>query len=208
VVPITHANDGGGSIRIPAAVCGLVGLKPTRGRLVSDLNDTRLPVPIATQGVLTRSVRDTAGFYAAAEAYRRNPRLPPVRLVAGPSPTRLRVGVVVDSVTGTRTDEQTRACVLAAADLLAGLGHHVEEVPNPVPARFAEDFSLYWGLLGLLVSRTGRRVFGPEFDVERTDDLTRGLAQMCRRALPRIRRCSTGCGEAPATTGGRSPRTT
>lgn len=186
VVPIAHANDGGGSIRIPAAVCGLVGLKPTRGRLVSDLNDTRLPVPIATQGVLTRSVRDTAGFYAAAEAYRRNPRLPPVRLVAGPSPTRLRVGVVVDSVNGTPTDEETRACVLATADLLSGLGHHVEAVPNPVPTRFAEDFSLYWGLLGLLVSRTGRRVFDPEFDVARTDNLTQGLARMCRSALPRL----------------------
>jgi amidase len=185
VVPLAHANDGGGSIRIPAAACGLVGLKPSRGRLVADATEARMPVRIVTQGVVTRSVRDTAGFYAGAEACWRNPKLPPVRKVQGPSPTRLRVGVVVDSVTGTATDEETRRCVLSAADLLSDLGHEVEEAPMPVSARFAEDFSLYWGLLGLLVASAGNRVLDRDFDVSRTDNLTRGLARMCRRELAR-----------------------
>jgi amidase len=185
VVPVAHANDGGGSIRIPAAACGLVGLKPTRGRLVADVMETRMPVRIATQGVLTRSVRDTARFYEAAEAYWRNPKLPPVRAVTGPSRTRLRVGVVLDSPNGVPADEETKACVLSTADLLRDLGHHVDEAPLPVTRRFADDFALYWGLLGLLVSTTGTRVFDPEFDLTRTDNLTRGLAEMCRRALPR-----------------------
>jgi amidase len=186
VVPIAHANDGGGSIRIPAAACGLVGLKPTRGRLVPDVLERRLPVPIASQGVLTRSVRDTARFYAGAEGFWSNPRLPPVRRVEGPSRTRLRVALVVDSVNGTPTDAQTRAVMLSTAELLAGLGHEVEEIANPVPGRFAEDFSLYWALLGLLVTSGGRRTFGRGFDVERTENLTRGLAQTCRRQLPRV----------------------
>jgi amidase len=185
VVPLAHANDGGGSIRIPAAVCGLVGLKPTRGRLVEDRSDRVLPVRITTQGVLTRTVRDTARFYAAAEELWRNPKLPPVRAVEGPGRTRLRVGVVLDSVTGARTDEETRSCVLDTAALLDGLGHHVEEAPAPVSARFADDFSLYWGLLGFLVSRTGTRILDPRFDVALTDNLTRGLAAMCRRELVR-----------------------
>jgi amidase len=185
VVPIAHANDGGGSIRIPAAACGLVGLKPSRGRLVPDAADTRLPVRIVTQGVLTRSVRDTAGFYAGAEAHWRNPKLPPIRSVEGPSRTRLRVGVVVDSVTGTATDGETRGSVLSAADLLSDLGHQVEEAPMPVSKRFAEDFSLYWGLLGLLVATAGSRVLDRDFDVTRTDNLTRGLARMYRRELAR-----------------------
>ncbi len=185
VVPIAHANDGGGSIRIPAAVCGLVGLKPTRGRLVPDAADTRLPVRIVTQGVLTRSVRDTARFYAGAEAYWRNPKLPPIRSVEGPSRTRLRIGVVVDSVTGVPTDDETRAAVTSTAELLGDLGHHVEETALPVPTRFAEDFSLYWGLLGLLVASAGTRVIDRAFDVSRTDNLTRGLAKMCRRELAR-----------------------
>src|SRR6202008_713435 len=62
VVPIAHANDGGGSIRIPAACNGLVGLKPSRGRVPLDPELRRMPVPIVANGVLTRSVRDTAAF--------------------------------------------------------------------------------------------------------------------------------------------------
>ena len=60
VVPIAHANDGGGSIRIPAAACGLVGLKPSRGRTVPDAMDKTLPIRIIAQGAVTRSVRDRA----------------------------------------------------------------------------------------------------------------------------------------------------
>lgn len=184
-VPIGHANDGAGSIRIPAAACGLVGLKPTRGRLVPDPANTKMPVQIATQGVLTRSVRDTARFYAAAEEHWRNPALPPVRLVEGPGRTRLRVGTVLDPIVGPGTDEDTRAAVLATAELLQDLGHRVEETTLPVPPRFADDFSLYWGLLGLLVTATGRRLFAPDFDRSRTDNLTQGLAVMCRREIAR-----------------------
>ncbi len=197
VVPLAHGNDGGGSLRIPAAACGLVGLKATRGRLVPDPNDTRLPVRIVSQGVLTQSMRDTAAFFAAAEARRRNRSLPPVREVTGPSRTRLRIGLVLDSVTGTPTDEETRAAVRDTAALLEDLGHHVEEVPPPATEQFAEDFSLYWGMLGLLICSTGRFAFGRDFEVARTEELTRGLAGMCRsrlRKLPgavRRLRCST-----------------
>ena len=66
-VPIAHANDGGGSIRIPASVNGLVGLKPTRGRLAQDKAMRDMPVRIVSDGVVTRSVRDTAAFFREAE---------------------------------------------------------------------------------------------------------------------------------------------
>lgn len=183
VVPIAHANDGGGSIRIPAAVCGLVGLKPSRGRLVPDRADNQLPVRIVTQGVVTRSVRDTAAFLAGAEEHWRNVKLPPVRDVRGPSANRLKVGLVMDSVHGSPTDAETRVAVEQTAALLTELGHVVEVCPLPVSARFAGDFALYWGLLGQLISSTGSFLYGKDFDASRTDNLTRGLAAMYRKGM-------------------------
>jgi len=77
VVPIAHANDGGGSIRIPAACCGLVGLKPSRGRHVDAEQAGKLPIKIISEGLVTRSVRDTATFFAARRAALAQPRAAP-----------------------------------------------------------------------------------------------------------------------------------
>jgi len=173
VVPLAHANDGGGSIRIPAAACGLVGLKPTRGRFARNPLEPVLPVNIVGEGVVTRSVRDTAHFYAGAERSLRH--LPPVGLVEGPSHRRRRIGLVLDSVTGVKTDDETRATVTSVGELLAGLGHEVVEMPPPGDPQLAEDFVLYWGLLGFFAARLGPRALRG-LDAERLDGLTVGLA--------------------------------
>jgi amidase len=176
VVPLAHANDGGGSIRIPAAACGLVGLKPTRGRFAAAPLERVLPVNIVGEGVVTRTVRDTAHFFAHAEQVRRARGLPPVGLVEGPAERRMRIGLVIDSVTGVPTDEQTRAAITATADLLSGLGHEVVEMTPPMDQQFADDFVLYWGLLGFLTSRIPGRLL-PELDRSRFDALTLGLSE-------------------------------
>lgn len=175
VVPLAHANDGGGSIRIPAAACGLVGLKPTRGRFAPAPLERLLPVNIVGEGVVSRTVRDTAHVFAHAEQVRRVRPLTPVGLVEGPGARRLRIGLVEDSVTGVRTDDETRAAVTATADLLTGLGHHVLPMPAPMDQQFADDFVLYWGFLGFMTSRLGGRVL-PGLDEARLDALTLGLA--------------------------------
>jgi amidase len=184
-VPIAHANDGGGSIRIPAACCGLVGLKPTRDRHVRGDQDRSLPVHIGSEGVLTRTVRDTAAFVAASEDYWRNPGLPPIGPVEGPSRRRLRVGLVLDSVTGAVVDTQTRAAVENTAKLLERLGHEVSPVPLPIGPQFVDDFVLYWGFLASLVAGLGRVAFSPHFDATRLDGLTRGLRQHYLRNMHR-----------------------
>ncbi len=89
-VPIAHAMDGGGSIRIPASCYGVVGLKPTRGRLPLDKDVRRMPLKVVANGVLTRSVRDTAAFYREAERIWRNRKLPAIGDVTGPGAERLR----------------------------------------------------------------------------------------------------------------------
>lgn len=182
VVPIAHANDGGGSIRIPAAACGLVGLKPTRGRHLDAESVRSLPINIVSEGVVTRSVRDTANFMAGLEQYWRNPKLKPVGRVEGPGARRLRIGLVVDSITGP-SDAETRATVLATAALLQGLGHDVFEIPLPIGQRFADDFSIYWGMLSFLVSTFGKRVIHPDFDARQLDNLSQGLAALYRKNM-------------------------
>ena len=180
-VPIAHGNDGGGSIRIPAAVCGLVGLKSTRGRLVTQEAAKALPVNIISDGVLTRTVRDTANFFAEAEKYYRNSKLPAVGHVTGPGKQRLRIGLMVDSIAGDPTCPQTRAAVEATAKQLSALGHHVDVAHIDLPQRFVDDFLLYWAMLAFFVSKFGRALFPQGFDSQQLDPLSQGLARHYRQ---------------------------
>ena len=186
VVPIAHANDGGGSIRIPAACNGLVGLKPSRGRLPLDPELRRMPVVIVTNGVLTRSVRDTAAFYRESERIWRNPKLAPVGDVTRPGRQRLRIAVLTRSVQRECSPE-VRELTLKTAGLLEELGHRVEHIDEPpVPASFADDFVLYWGILAMAMVRAGRRAFGETFDRTRLDSLTLGLDRHTSRNVHRL----------------------
>lgn len=185
VVPIAHANDGGGSIRIPAAACGLVGLKPSRGRLAPNANGARMPIDLVADGVVSRSVRDTATFLAAADRYRRNPALPPLGLVEGPARRRLRIGLVLDTPLGRAVDDDTRARVTEVAELLGKQGHEVSAATTGIGQRFVDDFLDYWGLLAFSVVSGGRWLHGRTFDPDRLDGLTHGLADHYRRAMAR-----------------------
>ncbi|MGV0992668.1 MAG: amidase [Mycobacterium sp.] len=186
VVPIAHANDGGGSIRIPAACNGLVGLKPSRGRLPQDKMSRQMPVRLVNDGVLTRSVRDTAAFYREAERIWRNRALQPIGAVTGPGPDRLRIAVVTRSVIRD-SSPAVRDLTLQTAALLEDLGHRVDYLDhNPIPERFVDDFLLYWAALAMALVRTGQRSFGKSFDRDRLDNLTLGLAKHAGRNLHRL----------------------
>jgi amidase len=180
-VTMSHANDGGGSIRIPAACCGLVGLKPTRGRTPSDKLNREMPVKIVHDGVVTRSVRDSAAFLREAERVYRSLKLPPVGDVTGPGKKRLRVALVTDSVGGRTTDGETQQTVLHTAGLLEELGHTIEPVDPPVTGSFEDDFLLYWASTALFLSTTGKRTFNRTYDRTRNDNLTKGLARHAAR---------------------------
>ena len=184
-VPLSHANDGGGSIRIPASVNGLVGLKPTRNRFAQDKLLREMPVRIVSDGVLTRSVRDTAAFYREAEKVFRNLELAPVGDITRPGRRRLRVALVTAAV-GRDATPEVRELTLKTGTLLEELGHRVEEVEAPVPDSFRDDFLLYWSMLALGIVRTGRLGFGRSWDPTRLDPLTLGLARHCKRNLHRL----------------------
>lgn len=182
VVPMAHGNDGGGSIRIPASVNGLVGLKPTRGRMPAEPVSRQVPVRIVSDGVLTRTVRDTAAFHREAEKVWRNPELPPVGDITRPGRARLRIGVQTRGI-ARDCDAETRSLTLRTAERLADLGHHVEEIAPPAGAALADAFLDYWASLAWLVRSTGRRAHPTTWDPERLDPLTHELANRARRRL-------------------------
>ena len=183
-VPIAHANDGGGSIRIPASCNGLVGLKPSRGRLPLDKEVSRMPIRLVANGVVTRSVRDTAAFFREAERIWRAPKLPPIGNVQHPGKQRLRIAVVTRSLLR-ECSAEVRELTLKTAGLLEELGHRVDHVDKPpVPTSFASDFLLYWGLLALGQIHLSRSEAG--FDRSRLDNLTLGLDRLARRNMHRL----------------------
>ncbi len=176
VVPLAHANDGGGSIRIPASCCGLVGLKPSRGRLAEVEGSHLLPINILHQGMVSRSVRDTAAFYHAAERRHRNPRLPEIGLVTHPG-RRLHVGFFTELDDQTPSHPDCTAACNAAARLLESLGHTVEHVTPPFEDSFHEDFFLFWASMAFAITRFGTKLIHPEFDRSRIEPFTEGLAR-------------------------------
>jgi amidase len=181
VVPIAHANDGGGSIRVPAACCGLVGLKPTRNRHLNNQAAASMPLNIVSEGVVSRSVRDTAAFITGLEKTYRSPKLPPIGQVEGPGTKKLRIGLVLDSITGVPTCAETRAVVEETGRLMEKMGHRVEIMPLPVPKSFMEDFTLYWAMLAYLIGTFGKFAVAPDFDSDRLDPFSKGLIAYYRK---------------------------
>jgi amidase len=180
VVPIATANDGAGSIRIPAACCGLVGLKPSRRRLVPMDGSQLMPLQIVYQGVLTRSVRDTAAFYAAAEKFYKNPRLHEIGHVKHASKQRLRIVFFENPAKGKlgHQDADTYRTQMETAALLQSLGHTVEQVPVPIDIdAMSEHYLNYYGFLAYMVSHWGQVVVQAKVDHGQLEPFTLGLSR-------------------------------
>ncbi len=174
VVPIAHASDGGGSIRIPASCCGLVGLKPSRQRLDME-GSNLLPVNIAVHGVLTRTVRDTVAFWNAIERENKASKLAPIGEVAPAPSRRLRLAVFVDSPIGTAVDAEVRATVEETAKLCSELGHDVRTIACPFPAQVVHDFLHLWAFVGFIQAKAGRVLVHRGFDASKLEPFTRGF---------------------------------
>jgi amidase len=150
-VSLAHGNDGGGSIRIPASCCGLVGLKPSRGRVSMQPLWTEGGVGLPTDGVLTRSVLDTAvaldllAGYEPGDAYTVPPPSRPFEEAARHEPGRLRIAFTTTAPNDAPVDDDVERAVRDTAALLESLGHHVEEAgPEVDPEHYVENFVKVW----------------------------------------------------------------
>jgi len=145
----------------------------------------RMAIKIAQYGVLTRTVRDTANFYAAVEATAPSKTLPPIGKVAGPSSDKQRIGVFIDVPITSEIHPEIRQATEHAAKRLESMGHAVEWISPPADQGLADDFLLYWafnaGLLELIVR------LSPTARVGRLEPWTRGLAAHARSNMRHIR---------------------
>jgi amidase len=186
MVPLAHGNDGGGSLRIPAACCGLVGLKPSRGRVSSgpDLGDSFL----AAAGVLTRTVADTAialdvlGGYEVGDAnWAPRPAEPYVAAVRR-APGRLRVAVTATNPFGADVDPEAVEGLRVGAELLAALGHDVVEAAPPWPSADALDVFIdcFGPMIALGIGAAARRL-GREPGEDELEPLSRAVLEKALR---------------------------
>jgi amidase len=181
LVPIAHANDGGGSIRIPASANGVFGFKPSRGRTVTALVGRSDFGDITSDGCVSRSVRDTARFLSLVEdevsAYR-------MGFVREPDRKRLRIAAWSQTFDGREPDAEIKRAHDAAIALVADLGHHVEEASRPVfdVEPLGEAFFL---VAGAAVAGLVQMVGGMRGKAVRDNELEPFSWTLARRAMER-----------------------
>ena len=184
-VPVAHASDGGGSIRIPAACCGLLGLKPARGRvsMAPSLGEQFL----GTDGVVARTTEDVAALldlmagHELGDASWAPPPEAPFAELALRDPGRLRIGLVTEmALDDAVLDPECERGAREAAKLLEGLGHYVEEIPSPIPPGEVTvgTFTALWAANIAASVMHGQIVSGNQPSLETIEPLSMWLYEM------------------------------
>lgn len=177
VLPIAHGSDGGGSLRIPGACCGLVGLKASRGRIsyAPLLGDSVL----TTEGMLTRTVADAAlaldvlSGYEVGDATWAPPPATTFAEAAAREPGKLRIGFTFDQPVDVPVDPLHQEAVRDTAALLESLGHEVEEVQIPWRNDQAMlGFTQIWAVLISTLVGFGAQISGEEPSEQNVELLT------------------------------------
>lgn len=186
MVPVAHASDGGGSIRIPSSNCGLFGLKPSRGRMLPNRPST-WSIDISVSHVLSRSVRDSAALFAATERTAPDAPFTPIGLVSEPLNRPLKVGLVMNTGGGHAPDPEVRAAVEGAAKLLEHLGHVVEPTALPMDgARFGFDFTVLWASGAAELAAAIGQAMGRKPDAEVLEPFSLAMAELVGQLPPDV----------------------
>ena len=184
MVPVAHANDGGGSIRIPASCCGLVGLKPSRGRVSLAPEFSEFAGAVAIEGCVSRNVADTAlvldviSGYEPGDPYWAPEPSRPFADAVGRSPGTLRVAYTTVSPNGAPVHDECAAAVVETAELLESLGHSVDEAPPFTDERYVENFIKIWTAGVADEVHTYGRLRGKPLDLDKLEPLTREMVAL------------------------------
>lgn len=176
MVPVAHATDGGGSIRVPASVNGLFGLKSSRGRISLGPDTDEVWSGLAVHGAVSRSVRDSAALLDAAQGVEMGDSfyIPaperPYLLEVERDPGKLRIGLLVDPLNGKRSVDVVAKAVQAAAKLCEDAGNHVDEIKLDIGLSweaFVNMNACFWNANTAAwidsVAAANNRKLGPEF---------------------------------------------
>ena len=190
MVPVAHGTDGGGSLRIPASACGLVGLKPTRGR-ISVSPGTEWVSPISVQGFETRTVRDLAACLDFAsgslpgETVGPPPPAKPYSQEVGEAPGKLRIGLLTrfPATTQGELDPECRSAVEETGKLLESLGHRVELAHPGVldDPKSGDIFMRIWPVRLLAALQSFEKKLGKTASAEELDEATRYFLDLGRK---------------------------
>ena len=144
MLPVAHASDGGGSIRIPASCCGVFGMKPSRGRMAFTALE-KMPGDIAVENCVSRSVRDSAMIFSLSEDNSAHAPFKPTGFVSVASKKRLKIAFSTLSYYGKEPHDDVKASVEETAKLCKSLGHEIIEAKNPVGGEeFIDSFLTVW----------------------------------------------------------------
>ena len=177
MVPFAHASDGGGSIRIPASLCGLFGFKPSRGRQ-SASRRTQMPADISVDHCVSWSVRDSARLLSLTE--RAGPDA--IGFVRGPQSRRLRIGCIMENYYGARPDAEVEQAVSRTARLCRELDHQVDEAAWSFDGEeFADHFMTVWGAGAAGVAQLYARRMGRPADKTVLEPWTLAMAEEFNR---------------------------